>query len=214
MELQHDRIINGLLKAEIGLITPEEVGARLAQDVAIYVEPTRADARDLWPCVWFLAAALERQFTGRVLISAGLKEALSSPVPLSPRCEFHSGKMPECAITIFVGSAPFASAGITLLGDARGSELSYGRLLNTSESANPITCCALAGYLGFAALASAVGIPAFRDEWREDSRRLPFTVVPDSVPDFAVLGTGQVGQAFLALNYFLSAGRAVSVHLL
>ena len=214
MELQHDRIINGLLKADIGLVTPEKVGARLAQDVAIYVGQNRADARDLWPCVWFLAAVLERQFTGRVLISAGMTEALCAPVPLGSRCEFHSGKMPECEITIFVGVKPFGNAAITILGDTRGNELSYGRLLNSSESANPINCCALAGYLGFAALARAVGIPAFRKEWCEESIRLPFIVLADSVPDFSVLGAGQVGQAFLALYYFLAAGKSVSVHLL
>jgi hypothetical protein len=214
MKLQNDRIINGLLKADIGFLTPEEVDARLAQNVAIYVKPTRAGAGDLWPCVWFLAAVLERQFTGKIFISAGLREALSSPIPLGPRCEFVSGQIPEHAIAVFLGAKSSSNGEITFLGDARGNKISYGRLLSTNDPANPITCCALAGYLGFAALAHAVGIPAFREEWQHDSLRLPFSASTNAIPPLSVLGTGQVGQAFLALTYFLTAGRSLAVHLL
>jgi hypothetical protein len=104
--------------------------------------------------------------------------------------------------------------GIVIEGDARGSELSYGRLLHTADPAHPITCCALAGYLGFSALAHAVGIPGFHEECREPLLRLPFSPSVSEVPPFSVLGTGQLGQAFLALTYFLSGRTPVSVHLL
>src|SRR5437879_636413 len=87
MEPQNDRIINGLLKADIGLLTSDAVQARLSQDVAIHVDQRRS-AHDLWPCVWFLAAVLERQFSGRILINAGLSAPLPSPIPLGSRCEF------------------------------------------------------------------------------------------------------------------------------
>ena len=122
--------------------------------------------------------------------------------------------MPECEITIFVGVKPFGNADITILGDTRGNELSYGRLLNSSESANPINCCALAGYLGFAARESGGHSGISQRVVRGVEIRLPFIALADSVPDFSVLGAGQVGQAFLALYYFLAAGKSVSVHLL
>jgi hypothetical protein len=212
MELQNDRVINGLLKADLGFLTPEEVNARLAQDVAIQVDPARAKADDLWPCVWFLASALERQFTGRVLISVGIPKALPGPIPLGPRCQFLSGHTPDCGITVNLGKP--ASTDTAIMGDARGNQLSYGRLLSTSEPAHPITCCALAGYLGFAALAHAVGIPGFREDWRQESILLPFDVFVGPIPSFSVLGTGQVGQAFLALTYFLATTKPLSIHLL
>jgi hypothetical protein len=44
--------------------------------------------------------------------------------------------------------------------------------------------------------------------------RLPFSPSVSEVPPFSVLGTGQLGQAFLALTYFLSGRTPVSVHLL
>jgi len=213
MELQNDRIINGLLKADLGFLTPEELSARLAQDVAIIADPQRATVEDLWPCIWFLASVLERQFTGRVVIS-GLPEALPSPIALGSRCEFSSRQTPKCAITIFLGKTPSSDNGITLVGDARGSELSYGHLLSATAPAHPVTCCALAGHLGFAALAQAVGIPPFHEEWRQGSLRLPFEGRAEPLPSFSVLGTGQVGQAFLALAYFFAAGKELSVHLL
>ena len=213
MELHNDRIINGLLKADLGFLSPEELSARLAQDVAIVVDRQRATVEDLWPCIWFLAAVLERQFTGRVVIS-GLPEALPAPIALGPRCDFSSDPKPKCAIMIFLGEMPSAENDVTLVGDARASELSYGHLLNSTAPAHPITGCALAGYLAFAALAHAVGIPPFHEEWREGLLRLPFEGQTEPLPSFSVLGTGQVGQAFLALAFFLAAGKELSVHLL
>lgn len=214
MELHNDRIINGLLKADIGLSTPEQICERLGQDVAIYAVPGRANTGDLWPCIWFLAAALERQFTGQVWISAGLDEALPSPIPLGSRCRFIAGKAPECPITVSVGEASPSGGRTAIGGDARGTELSYGRLLPTAIPAHPITCCALGGYLAFAALAQAAGIPAFHEEWRQDSLLLHFSGEVNRIPPLSVLGTGHVGQAFLALAYFVGRGDALSVHLL
>lgn len=214
MELQNDRIINGLLKAEIGLLTPDEVAARLAQDVTVVFDPNRSGAGDLWPCIWFLASVLERQFTGRVIIISGLRQSLPAPLPLGKRCEFRSSPPADSALTILVGQMATRDRGICIVGDVRGDELSYGRLLSAGRKASPISCCALAGYLGFSALAQAVGIPPFREEFRQNALRLPFAVGPIALPPFSVLGTGQVGQAFLALAYFLAGKEPVSVHVI
>jgi hypothetical protein len=214
VELQNDRIINGLLKAEIGFLTPEAVATRLAQDVAVVVEPSRSGVGDLWPCVWFLASVLERQFTGRVVIVAGLEAQLPAPLGLGQRCEFRSSPPLDAAISIFVGQTPVTARGISMAGDVRGNTLSYGRLLTTTAPAHPVSCCALAGYLGFAALAHAVGILPFREEFCRDILTLPFATGAVALPSFSVLGTGQVGQAFLALAHFLAGEDPVSIHIL
>ena len=217
MESQNDRIINGLLKADIGLLTPEAVELRLAQKIVIQADPQRATADDLWPAIWFLAAVLERQFTGDVLIDVGLDGPLPSPVPLSARCRFVPMTARLKGITVSIAPLPaFGEGKIQISGDARGNELTYGLDLDSGDPAHPITACALAGYLGFSALAQACGVPPFHAQWRASRLLLPFDgrrhVAP---PDFSVLGTGQVGQAFLALAFFLAAhGDKPSVHLL
>ncbi len=214
MERHNDRIINGLLKADIDALTSEELDRRLAKDVSIIVEPTRATANDLWPCVWFLASALERQFTGRILIHAGLDQMPSAPVALGPRCELRSGE-PEGGIRILLGDIPGEQGhGIEIRGDARGNEIAYGTTLPGHNPAHPICACAISGYLAFSALAQAVGIPPFREAWVQNSVSLP--IVPSEIvlPPFSVLGAGQVGQAFLALAFFLANGQRLRVHLL
>jgi hypothetical protein len=96
---------------------------------------------------------------------------------------------------------------LDLHGDTRGSRVSFDRLLDESEGgAHPIGCFALAGYLGFAALARAVSIPTFAEEYLGNSVELPFDanaaieLPPDGI---AFLGLGQLGQAYLALLFFL-----------
>jgi len=215
MELQNDRIINGLLKADIGLLTPEAVDARLGRDVTIHADPHRATANDLWPAIWFLAAVVERQFTGTVFLDVGLRAALRAPIPLGPRCRFAPTATRHVGLSI--SSEPTFDAGpISITGDARGNELGYGLALDSSDYAHPISACALAGYLGFSALAEACGVPPFHAQWRAGSLRLPFNAHRGwELPDLSVLGTGQVGQAFLALTFFLTvhAGKP-RVHLL
>ena len=93
MELQEDRIINGLLKADIGFLAPEAVRERLSQDVVISVDPKRAVSDDLWPCIWLLAAALERQFTGadidrrRLGVATSRTNSAEFSVPLRFWCQ-------------------------------------------------------------------------------------------------------------------------------
>jgi hypothetical protein len=207
MEPQNDRVINGLLKADIGLPTPEAVELRLAQNIAIHADPRRASADDLWPAIWFLAAVLERQFTGTVLIDAGLRDPLPAPIPLGPRCRFIPTAARHPGITVLIDGVQELGAGpISISGDARGNELGYGVSLDSGNPAHPITACALAGYLGFSALAQACGVPPFHAQWRASRLALPFDPrQPFALPDFSVLGTGQVGQAFLALAFFLAA---------
>jgi len=203
MELQEDRIINGLLKADIGFLAPEAVRERLSQDVVISVDPKRAVSDDLWPCIWLLAAALERQFTGAILIDAGLASPLPAPIPLSSRCRYVSGA--NAGIRICVGTLAAGGSESTICGDTRGNAISFGSLVHSAVKASPITCCALAGYLGFAALAQAVGIPPFHQSWSRRQLQMPFEGAAASLPpNFAVLGTEQLGQAFLALSFFLN----------
>jgi hypothetical protein len=215
MEPQYHRIVNGLLKADLGLISVEDAQARLAQNVVIRADPLRMGPNDLWPAVWFLAAVLERQFSGAIRIDAGLKAPYPSPIPLGPRCSFERANTTEAkGISVWLESQHNGIGAKEIFGDTRSNELSCARPLDSLSPAHPIGCCALAGYLGFAALTHAVGIPPYHSLWRQATLILPFN--PDSVtlpPRFAVLGTGQVGQAFLALGYFLSSGTIPSVHL-
>lgn len=206
MEPQNDRIINGLLKADIGLLTPEAVEARLGRDITIRADPQRATADDLWPAIWFLAAVLERQFTGTVFIDAGLQGALPAPVPVGPRCKFVTSTARHIGLSISIPPASECGADpVSISGDARGNELGYDLALDSTEPAHPITACALAGYLGFSALAQACRVPPFHAQWAGSRLRLPFEDRPPlALPEFSVLGTGQVGQAFLALMFFLT----------
>src|ERR1022692_4105626 len=216
MELQNDRVINGLLKADIGLLTTEAAGLRLAQNTIVQADPRRASADDLWPAIWFLAAVLERQFTGTVTIDAGLRDSLPAPIPLGPRCRFAPMTVHHIGITVSIDPAPELGTGlISISGDARGNELGYGVSLDSGDPAHPITACALAGYLGFSTLAQACGVPPFHAQWRSSRLALPFDPLrPFALPDFSVLGTGQVGQGFLAIASFLTArGNKPSVHL-
>jgi len=202
MELHHDRLINGLLKADLGLLTPEDVRDRLSQDVSIHVESTRASADDLWPSIWFLAAVLEREFIGNIFINAGIRSALPAPVPLSSRCRFADNHVG--AIAIRVGEFVNPVTEHEIIGDTRGNQITCGELLHSGEKANPIGCCALAGYLGFAALARAVGVPSFHETWKKPFLVMPFeSSLTELPPSFGVLGNGQVGQAFLSLAFFL-----------
>lgn len=215
MERHNDRIINGILKADIDAVTPEELDHRLATDVSIIVDPSRATTKDLWPCVWFLASALERQFTGRILIHAGLDRMPAAPVALGPRCQLRNNEPPYGGIQILLGDIPGGPPrGIEIRGDARGNKIAYGETLTIHDPAHPISACALSSYLAFSALAQAVGIPPFREAWVQSSVSLPFEPSESVIPPFSILGVGQVGQAFLALAFFLSRRQRLQVHLL
>jgi hypothetical protein len=204
MHAHFDRVINGILKADLAA-SAEEVATRLEQDVAIHVPYERANGGDLSPAIWFLAAVLERQFTGRILIDAGIDGALSGPIALSSRCHLVSSLDARADITVAVGSTSADPAYTTITGDCRSNCISWGSALDpTLGPAHPVTCCALAGYLGFAALARAVGIPPFHESWQRNTITLPFALGAATLPPrLAVLGNGQIGQAFLALGFFL-----------
>jgi hypothetical protein len=198
--MHENRVINGILKTGV-IVDPQLVGAALANDFAIVAPANRAGVADLWPCIWALAAVLERQFTGTISIDCGLEVSRPAPLALGPRCIFR--KAPTSAHRIILGAAP-AHGLPALWGDARGTVLGYERLIQTCDPAHPVTCFALAGYLGFAALARAIGIPAYREAYRTNILKLPL-ISPVAVGSFAVsmIGLGQLGQAYLALLYFL-----------
>ena len=211
-EIQNDRIVNGLLKANIGLQTPEQVQERLALDVLIRVDSSRSEGADLWPCVWFLASILERQFFGRILVSANLTAPLSCPVPLGPRCIFVNAGYAHEGLVVGIGT-PVENAD-AIWGDARGNNISYQSLVDGHNLASPVSCCALAGYLGFAALAYAAGIPSFHETWTQKQLALPLVNLAATIPKkICILGVGQIGQAFLSLNFFLAAELPMEIHL-
>jgi len=209
--LHENRIINGVLKTGV-MVEPQVVKAALARDVAIIVSPERANSSDLWPCIWALAAVLERQFTGTVSIDCGLEQALPAPTPLGARCAF--GTAPKTARRIFIGAeAPNETD--TLWGDVRGNCLGCDRLVASADPAHPVSCFALAGYLGFAALARAVGIPPYRESFRTDYLHLPLAfAIPPGPLNLSVIGLGHLGQAYLALLYFVFQNIAPTVVLI
>jgi hypothetical protein len=208
VELYENRILNGILKDVGGVANPEMARGLLARDLEIFVNPDRQSVDDLWPCVWALAAVLSKQFEGRILVRSGFAEQLAGPIALPAAVSF-SGKCLTPSIRIGVGCrAP--TGGISICGDARSNLISFGSSLDAEYGkAGPISCFALAGYLGFAALAHAVGIPAHREEYCQTTLALPFCpkgrlkLPADGV---AILGLGQLGQDYLSLLFFLARG--------
>jgi hypothetical protein len=197
--LHENRIINGVLKTGV-MAEPQVVKVALASDFAIIAPPERANSSDLWPCIWALAAVLERQFTGMVSIDCGLEQSLPAPTPLGARCAF--GRAPKSARRIFIG-AEAPNEIDTLWGDVRGNCLGYERLVASGDPAHPVSCFALAGYLGFAALARAVRIPPYREAYRTDNLEVPLTsAIPPGALSLSMVGLGHLGQAYLALLHF------------
>jgi hypothetical protein len=206
MELYEHRILNGVLKDVEAVQTPEAAQALLKQDVEVYVEPSRTGQDDLWPCVWALSAALSKQFCGNVFIRSDSCECRTGPPKSSSRIVYSRGSSPA-RLRIGIGAPP-PNDDRALWGDARGNRISLGRPLDRHlAQAHPISCFSLAGYLGFALLASAVGIPPFQHELAKAELRLPFVGnEPTRFPSdgIAFLGLGQLGQAYLALLFFLT----------
>ena len=199
----HDhRILNGILKARRDLQAPEQASALLARDIEVVAPPERIVDSDLWPCVWALASVLGRQFHGRVYLDCGLDRPLPSPGELPSNCIFGRGGLPT-ADRIHVGAAPSVGAG--LIGDARGNAVGYGALLPDDVPAHPIASFALAGYLGFSALANAIGIPPFRADLAKRTHVLSFDPSVRVLPcrELSLIGLGHLGHAYLALLWFL-----------
>lgn len=217
MECYENRVVNGLLKAGTA-DEPETASQLLSHDVEIIADFNRATESDLWPAIWALAAVLERQFSGKIHIRVGLTHPLQQPAQLTSRCQFGTEARSEDAIRIYLG-CPALSSDQTLYGDARGGEVSYGSVLSSSEPATPLDCFALAGYLGFGALALAAGIPGYREEFAVPRISLQFRArefpsLPEGGLEF--IGLGHLGQAYLALLFFLAsaAQQVPRVHLL
>ncbi len=170
------------------------------------VDPARLTSDDLWPCIWALSKVIEKQFTGKIFICAAAgKEDLPSPCALSERVSFVD-RLVDTAITFCVGASPMSTSSSYIVGDARGSSISFGQLLDAETKAHPISGFALAGYLGFAALAVIAGIPQFRNGFIQNQIDLP--LVNDHNYRFAerltFIGLGQLGQAYLSLLFFLN----------
>lgn len=205
MENYEHRIVNGLLRELPEVATPEAAQGLLSRNVEICIGDRGRDSDDLWPCVWALAVALSKQFTGTIFLNFPSARAMPCPTTFSERVVLgESGSVEVIRIGIGIDAKEMP---IDLYGDARGSRVSFDCLLDESEGgANPIGCFALAGYLGFAALARAVSIPTFAEEYLGNSVELPFdaNTAMELPPDgIAFLGLGQLGQAYLALLFFL-----------
>jgi len=207
MEAYENRIINGLLKAE-AVDDPERAVDLLARDFEIIAEPARATEDDLWPALWALAAVLERQFSGHIVITAGLERPLRQPATLGPRCHFEPRQRSDNATRIYLGCQP-SKPDVALWGDTRKGTIRYGSLIDSAERASPSGCFALAGYLGFASLALAARLPGYREEFATNQIELPFQYLAlPELPDdgLEVVGLGHLGQAYLALFFFLAIG--------
>jgi hypothetical protein len=209
LETYENRIINGLLKAK-AVDEPEKAIQLLSRDVEIIADIRRAAEDDLWPAIWALAAVLERQFSGNIYIRAGLTHPLRGPAQLSSRCHFGGISEARDAITIYLGCLP-TSQHLGLCGDARRGTVSYGSILDSPESATPLDCFALAGYLGFAALAAAAGIPPYRLTFATPRISLPSQgpQLPNLPQDgLEFIGLGHLGQAYIALLFFIARATA------
>ncbi|MBZ5497778.1 MAG: hypothetical protein LAP85_15350 [Acidobacteriia bacterium] len=208
MELYEDRIINGVLKSDL-VCDPEVARSLLSQDIEIVAAADRANSDDLWPCIWALASVLQRQFSGNVFMRCGRRSTLNCPAQLGTRCRFVEAPI-RGATRIFIGAEPDPEDFTALWGDARGAHISYQSLVEGGEAADPIACFALAGYLGFAALATTVRIPPFRKDLAIRFLELPFSHGrPWNLPQdgLTLVGLGQLGQAYLSLLYFLAQNK-------
>lgn len=209
--LEHERLMNGLLKGFDGRVEPEALRQLLSQDIEIVCPEARARERDLWPAIWALAAVLERQTYGRVFVRCGLDRALPSPAPLGSSVVFV--RAPQRASVAFcLGSQVPCLADHQVIADARSSRVSVGQLFETSDDLpSPIEAFALAGLLGFAAIAQLVGIPPYRRDLAAPVLRMHANAANlaqalDESTGFSCLGLGQLGQAYLALLWFLYRG--------
>ena len=210
MSIETERLVNGLLKGFGGDLSPDQVNALLTQDVEIVAPPSRAHSHDLWPAIWALAAILERQVFGHVFIRCGLAKPLPAPSALGPQCRFVDSPQPvSLSLHLGTNSDPAHSDAIT--GDAHGGLIGSSILADTGTPPSPIECFMLAGFLGFAAIARLVGIPDNKKDYTQprlqlalDSRALARAL--DAADGYTCIGLGQVGQAFLALLFFLYGG--------
>jgi hypothetical protein len=211
MTIATERLVNGLLKGFGGKLSPAQLRQLLTQDVEIVAPPARAQVSDLWPAIWALAAVLERQLCGNVLIRCGLDNPLPAPSRLGPRCHFVRDHHPSALVFGLGVPEPQADPNV-IVGDARARLISVGSLPDhDAEAPTPLECFVLAGLLGFTAIARLVGIPENREEYARPELHLPFdgerlmsTIA--KLDGFTCVGLGQVGQAYLALLYFLYRG--------
>jgi hypothetical protein len=211
MEISTNRTINGLLKGFRGAKSPEEFMARLSCDVEIVAHVDRATLEDLWPAIWALAAVLERQLFGHIYIRCGLASSLPAPAALGSRCLF-TNKPESVALSILIGTSVSAGGKPALIGDARQGQIAVGNLLSERSSPPlPIECFLLAGYLGFSVLATLADIPAHRIELASSQLVVGYNaaLLKQRIADmrgYTCVGLGQLGQAFLALLFFLRNG--------
>ena len=199
MELYEHRVVNGLMKS--GVATPELAARLLTRDVELYVDPTRA--RELLPAAWALTTVLRRQFFGAVTVH-GIDSTHEVPLALD-RLAGHAQRTDLPPLSIGIGTQPpHETAAISVWGDVRGSLISFGSAASGTSLAHPVAAFALAGYLGFATLAAAIGLDPFRESSARTTLALP---LPESsgyqLRSLAVLGLGQLGQAYLSLLHFL-----------
>lgn len=206
MEWWKDRVFNGLAKAGRGSMTQNDIEQVLAQDVVIYAGRDRVTEGDLWPGVWALAATLSRQFTGRVYIAAGLEGPLAAPGLLSSRCVF-TDNPPSCSLAVGLGQAFPRADGVRWWGDTRAERIAVGGVLQGSERATPWGAFALAGYLAYASLASAAGLAPHKQRFCKPTITIgvpEFSSFDVSRHSLAILGLGHLGNAYLALLFFIA----------
>jgi len=210
IHIANERLINGLLKGFHGSIAPDKLRILLSQDVEIVAPLERATFNDLWPAIWALAAVLERQLYGRVFIRCGLSGPLAAPSPLGSRCQFVS--VPQhVSLSLCIGIN--TSAHDAIVGDACQQAIAVGSVFGDDrDPPKSIECFVLAGYLGFAAIARFVDIPEHKADFATATLKLPFDArqldrTLKALEGVTCVGLGQLGQAYLALLFFLYGGR-------
>lgn len=211
MTITNDRLANGLLKGFGGIATPDLVRTWLSQDVEIVAPPERCISSDLWPAIWALAAILERQLYGHVYVRCGLKGALPAPSRLGPRCRFVEQPQ-SVALSVNLGWGPGGNLDGTLVGDARRGAIAVGQPFGDVEGPpSAIECFVLAGFLGFAVIARFTRIPGHREDFASATIAVTHHMnrlsgVLAVIEGFTCIGVGQIGQALLALLFFLYGG--------
>jgi len=95
---------------------------------------------------------------------------------------------------------------VSLWGDARDNKISLGHNI-PGEAASPISAFALAGYLSFALMASAAGFAPHKKRFCQSILEIGpanISAVDMTGKELAILGLGHLGNAYLALLYFMT----------
>jgi hypothetical protein len=116
------------------------------------------------------------------------------------------------SLSIHVGLPAVNEDSNKITGDARAGAIASGSVFDVNLAPpTPIECFVLAGFLGYATIAHLVGVPDSGKEYALPTLQLPsdyahLAKALDETDGYTCIGLGQIGQAYLALLYFLCGG--------